>query len=434
MAGGNQKKFKQSSDMLDLPSGDSHEVCYDKKLKLEVMKIDGPKSIYMCCPAIFRVKEFTREPTKDELKSINWDIKDEKENIINYKGEKKGSILIVNSLPPDCIDKKLRVYSYFEKPSENASVATKADVCEVFKYISLVQKVEDAYSDWPADDILNSVRRLAGYDDDLFLKIYGNIPKAKNLKPQGNLTQDDLDKMEKWSNHNKSPGFAKDCFGNPVAVGHVLTGISAGQHPVKNAETYLLPGSDSMFKFVRDAAWNSITQDRHIDNLFATTISGDLGQAASLVALDPKKLDTDKIFTFILREETDCEECELIGDIDGFLIGKLTPKGSFKLSEILRKYYCLDKGISQAKNTLAMRFQEISKEDAKTLLEQVIIFGICYFAKRFTDKYGKFSLNTQIMALVIKYCSQATIEFLAWLNLMTSKEKSRNKLIESGIA
>lgn len=134
-----------------------------------------------------------------------------------------------------------------------------------------------------------------------------------------------------------------DSTGRNVALGHVVVGISAGIHhppPVIYVEvgpaTFPVPDL-------------SISKQRAgLDPLYATTITGDLGQTAT----PPNTLCSQKscIFGGVGSEAT---SAELDGDIDGFMLGYwlsttsygqdvrsiMVQNNSIKLSTILLEYY-----------------------------------------------------------------------------------------------
>jgi hypothetical protein len=112
-------------------------------------------------------------------------------------------------------------------------------------------------------------------------------------------------------------GIAKDALGNYLAMGHVLTGTEAGMNHTSNVEML------------------AIGMPTQIDNLYGSTISGDLGQSATV-------LNNQEPDSFI-GEGTEATEAEMVGDIDGFNIGNAQQgkdkANTVKLSELLEVYY-----------------------------------------------------------------------------------------------
>jgi len=239
---------------------------------------------------------------------------------------------------------------------------------EVGDFIALVRKIEAAYPTWNGERILNSLRRLAGYDDPKFRAMYGGLKQGDALAPIGSLTQTDLDTLKAMTRHEVTPGVESgivvDTFGEAVAMGHVLTGLSAGQH--RNKRIDLTP------------SW-SLGAGELMDNLYAVTIAGDLGQTATYVHF--------KQATAYIGPGSDATDAELVGDIDGFLLGDnlalYTSGGSLnkqlRLSELLHLYYCVFPRSAASQNTAGDRFKQFALRTVKsTLLGETRRFTVNY--------------------------------------------------------
>ena len=107
---------------------------------------------------------------------------------------------------------------------------------EIGTYIGLVRKVEAAYPKLSAEDVLNALRRVAGTDDRKFQLLLGTPPGKELLEVPGNsgITQGELKTMQGMSRHRPvfgvMDGNAKDSLGHDVSLGHVLCGLSGGNH------------------------------------------------------------------------------------------------------------------------------------------------------------------------------------------------------------
>jgi hypothetical protein len=119
-----------------------------------------------------------------------------------------------------------------------------------------------------------------------------------------------------------------------------------------------------------------------MDNLYATTLAGDLGQMAVYVNHQGAKS--------YIGSGTDATEAELVGDIDGFLIGsnikhytggkdlsKVGTQGA-RLSDLLGKYYNVSKRGSAHPKTAGDRFTQFSLTNQANLLDQTKRFATTY--------------------------------------------------------
>lgn len=342
-----------------------------------VTKVTGPALITPCCGAsTFKATAFNRNPTAEERKTIQWMVKDESgAELKPNEGADwpMGEELKIDGIPdwwgPN-LGKTIKIYAYFKSPSEKVSVEALVEASGVARYIALVQKVEEAYSSRSGEDVLNRLRRLAGYDDSKFQKMY-MIRASPGLEPKGILTQGDIDELKAMSLHDAprtsdadEVGIAQDCHQRDVALGHVLCGMTAGRHRIKD---HNISGQMSI--------WGTVTAaGEDVDNLFATTIAGDIGQAAVLVY---QQQDTK----YIGWPDSDASHAELRGDMDGVLLGlKAGLLDKTSLSRVLCAYYCGKKVEGQDLGySAARRHSGFNKAvTSKTLLDQSFRFAVNY--------------------------------------------------------
>jgi hypothetical protein len=351
----------------------------DKVLRVKKLELVGPPqrgggTAVVCCGwASFRAGLYEPPATPEDRKRVRWLIRDARTKApLDNPGIAESGLLLIDPIPEDWERKTIDVHAYCQAPSSDIKVSLTIETCgEVGTFIKLVRKVEVAYPGWSGEQVLNSLRRLAGYDDKNFRAMYGGLAPADVLKPAGALTQKDLDTLKKMTLHTLKGavelGIASDSRGQFVALGHVLTGISAGQH--RNKSIDLTPD------------W-SLGAGERMDNLYATTIAGDLGQMAVYVSHRGAKS--------YIGPGTDATDAELVGDIDGFLIGSniglytggkslsKPGEGGARLSELLHEYYCVPERAGVVPNTVADRFTRFSLQSRATLLEQTQRFATNY--------------------------------------------------------
>jgi hypothetical protein len=263
----------------------------------------------------------------------------------------------------------------------------KPQSCELYDWIAIVKKAEAEFPSLTGVQMTDAMRKIAGYDTDRFRLLYGGRPPATVLKPHGVLTQTDLDQLENWTSHGKKAGkevgILEDPAGNKLAAGHVLTGLSAGVYRDRSLD----PTPAPVLPF-----------GEKVDNLYATTVAGDLGQVAIFVlrGKQPKPY---------LGSHGDATEAELIGDIDGWLLGEAEPKGGSgkALSETLLGYYF---GCKAAR--FDKRYSEFSSKGMGDLESQVI---------RFATNYAYVTIGpwSGMNANVDPDSKAAVAEFKAWL-------------------
>ena len=277
---------------------------------------------------------------------------------------------------------------------------------QVGEYIGLVRKVEAANPTWSAEDVLNALRGLAATDNWQFRALFGTEPGRRIVPvvpyPTAILTTDDIAKLERMSCHKIKDGVqwgnAKDALGYDVSLGHVLSGLSAGQHRNRNTNLATrLAGFDSTLRIAYQL----------VDNLYAATISGDLGQSAANATHVGGRATVG-------AGSAEASDAELVGDLDGFLLGHAGGLGGRRLSDVLYAYYCVD-ACAPAGSNAARRFSNFGRLGMAGLLDQTLRFAINYFA--FTA-FRQRSLSTNVTPQVTSIFGA----FSAWLMRMASKE------------
>jgi hypothetical protein len=269
-------------------------------------------------------------------------------------------------------------------------------------YVSLVRKVEAAYPRWTPDEVLSALRRVAGYDLILFRILYGTS-EAKQIKPgDGGLTTDDLRDLEAMSSHRGGPperGVAIDPLGQKVAVGHVLCGLSAGEH--RNVAVGMLGG------WLVGAALQHVA-GLTLDNLYATTIAGDLGQSAVLVHLGKRSL---------LGPESEATDAELIGDIDGCVLASNGALGGRRVSDVLARYYWPAPPASGDVHA-ANRFRLFAPHlTGSVLQDQTTRFARAFFVREDPRRGSTESAAGEV--------AQILIQFRAWYGQKLAAETAR---------
>lgn len=237
--------------------------------------------------------------------------------------------------------------------------------------------------------IANYVRKL-GYDDSYSYGLWTYLLGSADELPNGVLNSEEERVLKNMVAHQfhstREVGVIRTSDGETIAMGHVITGICAGLHRDKDL---------SLAKWVSGSP-------KTVDNLFAATISGDLGQTG-LAKKNGKQKElfgpsgtwtTAKCPEQFNRkngdEETEATDAEIVGDIDGFLLGYKLPqwtKRGLRLSQLLRMYY--SNGVVYDKNYKSCnRWANFKKVvDEKKLTNEVEGFSYAYFSK-YSGNYG----------------------------------------------
>ncbi|XP_064638805.1 uncharacterized protein LOC135494606 [Lineus longissimus] len=194
------------------------------------------------------------------------------------------------------------------------------------QFVFALEQLEKAFPNLPADQMANKLRMLVGRYDSPLWKVMLNVnvpvvgkdvsPFDKNTNPQSFQTLTQM--LDHRIQNGAELGVVK-INGDTVAFGHVITGATAGY--------------DQQTVF-------------GMNNLFSTTISGDLGQSALANSKNPASpiigpagqwqngkymLPSDGGFA---------THAEVLGDIDGFNMGKRIQANPAKpLSQHMKEYY-----------------------------------------------------------------------------------------------
>jgi hypothetical protein len=254
-------------------------------------------------------------------------------------------------------------------------------------FIGLVRETETLNPDSTGEDILNGLRRITGaYDDEFFRRLYGGVARGPVLNTGGIRLHELRGMMCHGEIQGTEIGLVTDRFGHDVAMGHVLTGISGGQHRIEDLD--LVPWY-TMFIGGALGLLISLTIGEELDNLYAVTISGDLGQSAYLIAEGLKAPP-------YVGPKSEATHAEMTGDIDGVLIGKnlealcsgrslfeKPAKSGARLSEVLSEYY--DKADTEVVPDAVRsrnRFQLFYQEDFDYLDAQTKAFAVMFAYKK----------------------------------------------------
>ena len=224
---------------------------------------------------------------------------------------------------------------------KRSGIPIRYDVYTLDHFIELVEKIERNTTGTDGDTInkiANYVRDL-GFNSDLWNILCGRSDPL----PAGVLNSEEkrvLTNMVKYSydsNSRRKMGVVLTPDGETIAMGRVMTGICAGL----NRDDSL-----SLTKWTAGATLR-------VDNLFTATIAYNLGRSA----LYKENGDTSELFgpSGVWSPDTECPavyrlagtlskatDAEILGDIDGFLLGHGIPKWKKKgvrLGQLLRMYY-----------------------------------------------------------------------------------------------
>ncbi|XP_052770645.1 uncharacterized protein LOC128210370 [Mya arenaria] len=197
------------------------------------------------------------------------------------------------------------------------------------QFIYQLEKLEALLPDLPPDQMAHKLRMLVGRYNSFLWKMMLNvntpIPFAGRDVEGFTMTpaqKGTFDQLREMMDHRFKGGAELGVIkvnGETVALGHVITGATAGY--------------DNQ-KFMG------------MDNLFATTLSGDLGQSGLRNSRDPTSPligpgGTWKNGKYELSGKGGmATRAEILGDIDGFNIGKRIMADRTKpLSQHIREYY-----------------------------------------------------------------------------------------------
>ncbi|EDO29847.1 predicted protein [Nematostella vectensis] len=205
-------------------------------------------------------------------------------------------------------------------------------------FIELVEKIErhKKTSLQGLMGIAQMIRNMAGYVDDLWEILLGTSTPL----PVGVLTTEERNALVKMTKHQFN-GLVEEGvvrIGNDtIAMGPVILGIIAGIS--RKSRVYL-------------DTWSSDAEDP-VDNLFTSTIAGDLARTGLRKANDANRalfgpggtwnsLPCSSTYTVTTSQISDASDALLLGDVDGFLLGygvsKWAKKG-VRLGQLLRMYY-----------------------------------------------------------------------------------------------
>jgi hypothetical protein len=280
-------------------------------------------------------------------------------------------------------------------------------------FIKLIKKVEAAYPTKSTDEIIDLLRSLApGYNTDRFRILLGKKQRAPQLKPVKDiLTDADIAALKAMIEHggeypSLEKGVLKDNGGDYLAMGHVLTGITAGINRDKNKD---------MTSGFWESAAGTVGVGENIDNLHAATISGDLGQSAAVKNKAGLNQDTQ-----FVGNGTEATHAEMIGDLDGFNIGSEQSdkkKSPVALSALLSGYYQ-----KVAQDEKKHRYEKFEQVGGKDLQNQIKRFAVNYNYSLHSG-LGKLGAATDDIGLTVS-TTMAYAQFQQWLE---KEKKSPNQ-------
>ena len=262
-------------------------------------------------------------------------------------------------------------------------------------FIELVKKLEK--KDISADEVANYLRKL-GYDDKYWSSMCGfgrfnevtslNVGETTRLM---NMIQHKFHFQRGKKSSESGVALTRD---GTVALGHVMAGIDCGGY---NRDTSL-----SLAEWYGGAKFYTSTSS-DLDNLFVSTISGDMGQTALAHYSDKTEYDLfgpkgkwdnpscPRVYKTKSRD-TRMTDAEALGDIDGFVLGYIVSKikdKTMKLSDILSKYYQGDgikvDGRKYSSANRAVTMGELVPE--KELRAQSVAYAELHY-KMHSDSYG----------------------------------------------
>ena len=104
----------------------------------------------------------------------------------------------------------------------------------ISRYISLIQRVEAAYTEWTTSRLIDNLRHTGPLDSSQFQQLLGT-QSGIDVKSKGVLTESNINELRSAITHDTEGGqeigiSLDDSTGRQVALGHVIVGISAGIH------------------------------------------------------------------------------------------------------------------------------------------------------------------------------------------------------------
>ncbi|WP_394831751.1 hypothetical protein LVJ94_35075 [Pendulispora rubella] len=390
--------------------------------------------VQVCAP--LRLQAVHVNASSAMLRTISWELTVGGEPVSAPIVRAKEDKLKVDCVPDEWVDKYVSVSARLpgQPPIVLPISPARSDVAE---YISLVRRVERTYPDWGAERVLGALRRAAGVGRELFQDaLFGSpdplpdvlrpigSPRTSNYSNTG-LTTVDIARLIQLSSHGtqvmapnedgaenaserkrlREVGVAADMLGYPVALGHVLIGMAAGMHRKSTTSIHL---------------WRIPTPAIPVDNLYFVTLAGDLGQSVVEVMDHPGAPRVSAL-------ESEATDAEMIGDIDGIILGSRVTTGPGSLpsvSEVLHDYYCT-RANGHGKALASERFANFKKLIPKSLSNDVY-----EFAKNFYR--GTHKAETALFFPMSVYTSpvkksdvhQTLAAFESWLDRMEKAERA----------
>jgi hypothetical protein len=215
--------------------------------------------------------------------------------------------------------------------------------------------------------------------------IYFSVTGTAVPLPAGILSRKEKDVLTKMVAHrydgSRELGVVRTPAGETIAIGHVINGICAGL---------------SRDKQVSLAQW-SPGANKKVDNLYGATISRDLAEALLAKKNDPSlsyfgpggSWDSSKCPSRYTRSSggnLKASNAELLGDVDGFLLGYYLPqwvRRGVRLGQLFRMYYstgiCYDMSVASCKRS--NKLKRLVESDPETLLDEISGIAEAFYLK-----------------------------------------------------
>jgi hypothetical protein len=385
----------------------------------------------ICEPFRLRFKASgTPPPTPAELAAIKWSITVDGKPFTLTPAPADGDKLKITKAPDEWFGKTVVFNATFPGKSVPASLTVTFDRTEAMEYLQLVEKVEAANPSFTPTEVVDALRRVAGYDYDLFQDMLKK-PPAHDLVPTGALTKADIDRLQELSVHKVSggveTGIAKeDVLGFPVAMGHTICGMSAG--------TMAKPRP----RFVKSKGPITIS----LEPLYTVTITGDLGQTAVEFAATKDGFQgthSHDPCTALIGKGSEATDAELVGDLDGWLLGDSVFNGSSKVSAALRAWYCTR---GNETGNAADRFVAFESKNPgspnPTIQSETKEFNFAYLGQHYQGQFVRANLGDPVAA---KHVADMKAEaknvlpaFATWLAGMKTREAANKKAADDADA
>jgi hypothetical protein len=188
--------------------------------------------------------------------------------------------------------------------------------------IDIIKKVEALYPEWTPANIVDALRAVAGYEDDRWRAMLKAT--APIIVPGKRLTSAEYEFLKLCLSHTlnkqtwEEQGVCMDLSTKrPITLGHTICGISAGIHSSLTGRVEVRNIPEVGTFSLDPGVVNVMMGVTNLKGLYAVTIAGDLGQTVTPDA----ELCRNANCGYAGGVGTDATAAELLGDIDGFILG-----------------------------------------------------------------------------------------------------------------